>query len=120
MQRKYNKSLIPIARVLRKNMTKEERRLWYDFLKTYPIRFMRQKVLGKYIVDFYCAQANLVIEIDGSGHYTDEGESYDRERTAFLSEYGLCVFRITNLDIANNFKGVCEYIDILVKQSLSH
>ena len=120
MQRKYNRRLIPAARILRKNMTKEERRLWYDFLKTYPIRFIRQKVLGKYIVDFYCAQANLVVEVDGSGHYTDEGERYDRERTQFLSEYGLRVIRVTNLEMANNFQGVCEYIDLLVKQSLRH
>ena len=100
-------------------MTKEERHLWYDFLRSYPVRFSRQKVLGNYIVDFYSAQAKLVIELDGSGHYTEEGKQYDEERTKFLSEYGLKVVRISNTEIHKNFKSVCEYIDILVKQSLS-
>ena len=100
-------------------MTKEEKHLWYDFLRTYPVRFLRQKVLGKYIVDFYCAKAKLVIELDGSGHYTKEGEQYDQERTAFLEEYGLTVIRLPNTEVNKNFQGVCEYIDILVEQSLS-
>ncbi len=119
MQRKYNRNLIQAAKALRKNMTKEEKRLWYDFLKTHSTRFLRQKILGKYIVDFYCPQAKLVVEIDGSGHYTDEGERHDQERTRFLAGYGLRVVRITNLEIAQNFRGVCEYIDKLVQQSLS-
>lgn len=98
-------------------MTKEERHLWYDFLRKYSLaRFTRQKVLGKYIVDFYCAETRLVIEIDGSGHYTDTGEIYDKERTAFLEEYGLTVIRITNAEIRENFDGVCEYIDGIVKR----
>ncbi len=119
MQRKYNKEIIPTAKMLRKNMTKEEKHLWYDFLRTYPIHFSRQKVLGKYIADFYCAKAKLVIEIDGSGHYTEEGMKYDEERTAFLEEYGLTVVRIPNAEIHKNFLNVCEYIDHLVEQSLS-
>ena len=119
MQRKHNNNIVSTARMLRKNMTKEEKHLWYDFLRTYPIRFSRQKVLGKYIADFYCAKANLVIELDGSGHYTDRGEKYDKERTDFLEEYGLTVIRILNTEIHKNFKGVCKYIDDLVKQSLS-
>ena len=119
MQRKYNKVIVPTAKMLRKNMTKEERHLWYDFLRTYPVRFSRQKVLGKYIVDFYSAEAGLVIELDGSGHYTEEGKCYDRERSAFLEEYGLTIVRIPNTEIHNNFRGVCEYIDRCVKQSLS-
>lgn len=98
-------------------MTKEERHLWYDFLRKYSlVRFTRQKVLGKYIVDFYCAETKLVIEIDGSGHYTDTGITYDKERTAFLEEYGLTVIRITNAEIRENFDGVCEYIDEIVKR----
>ena len=100
-------------------MTKEERRLWYDFLRMYPVKFIRQKVLGTYIVDFYSASAKLVIELDGSGHYSDEGELYDKQRTEFLSGYGLTVVRISNLEIAKNFQGVCEYIDGMVQQSLS-
>ena len=100
-------------------MTKEEKHLWYDFLRTYPVRFLRQKVLGKYIADFYCAEAKLVIELDGSGHYSDKGKKYDEERTAFLAEYGLTIIRIPNIEIHKNFRGVCEYIDRSVKQSLS-
>ena len=119
MQRKHNKDIVPTARMLRKNMTTQENHLWYDFLCLYPIRFSRQKVLGKYIADFYCAAAKLVIELDGSGHYTDAGKQYDEERTAFLEEYGLTVIRIPNIEIHKNFRGVCKYIDHLVKQSLS-
>ncbi len=119
MQRKHNKEIVPTAKMLRKNMTKEEKHLWYDFLRKYPIRFSRQKVLGKYIADFYSAQAKLVIELDGSGHYTEEGKRYDEERTAVLEEYGLKVIRISNTQIHKNFQGVCTYIDRIVKQSLS-
>ena len=100
-------------------MTKEERRLWYDYLRTYPARFLRQKVLGKYIVDFYCAAAKLVIELDGSQHYEDVNAAQDVERTAFLEGYGLQVIRIPNNEVNANFSGVCEYIDSAVKQSLS-
>ena len=119
MQRKHNKAIVPVAKMLRNNMTKEEKNFWYDFLKSYPVRFSRQKVLGKYIVDFYSAEAKLIIELDGSGHYTEEGMNYDSERTAFLEQYGLKVIRIPNIEINQNFEGVCEYIDITVKQSLS-
>ena len=120
MQRKHNEMLVPFARALRKNMTKEEKHLWYDFLRGYPVRFVRQKVLGKYIADFYCAKAKLVVELDGSGHYTEEGELYDKERTEFLKQYGIKVIRIPNNELNANFNGVCEHIDIMVKQSLSH
>jgi len=99
LQSKHNKDLVPMAKMLRKNMTKEEKHLWYDYLRTYPIRFLRQKVLGKYIADFYCAKAKLVIELDGSGHYTNDGKLHDEERTAFLKEYGLTVIRIPNTEI---------------------
>ena len=83
MQPKHNKQLVPFAKQLRKEMTKEERHLWYDFLRTYPVRFSRQKVLGKYIADFYSAEAKLVIELDGSQHYEDVNTEKDAERTAF-------------------------------------
>ena len=119
MERKHNKKIVPTAKMLRKNMTKEEKHLWYDFLRTYPNRFIRQKIIGNYIVDFYCASAKLVIELDGSGHYTKEGIEYDKQRTAFLEEYGLRVLRIPNTEIHKNFRNVCEYIDGVVKQSLS-
>ena len=118
MDYKHNKSLIPYARNLRKNLTKEERHLWYDFLRSYPTKFLRQKVLGKYIVDFYCAEAKLVIELDGSQHYEDQGIEYDKKRMAYLEEYGIRVLRIANNEVNQNFSGVCEYIDIIVKQSL--
>ena len=119
MQRKYNKNLIPYAKALRKNMTKEEKHLWFDFLRNHPIKFSRQKVLGRYIADFYSAQAKLVIELDGSGHFTEESELYDQERTIFLEGYDLTVIRITNLELQRNFNGVCEYINQFIKQSLS-
>ena len=115
---KHNKELISNARELRKSMTPEEKHLWYDFLRAYPVRFRRQKVLGKYIADFYCAEAKLVIELDGSGHYTPESKQYDTERTKFLEGYGLLVIRVINREINQNFYGVCEYIDAVVKASL--
>ena len=119
MQSKHNKQLVPLAKQLRKEMTKEERHLWYDFLRTYPVRFSRQKVLGKYIADFYSAEAKLVIELDVSQHYEDVNTEKDAERTAFLEGYGLTVIRIPNNEVMRNFGGVCEYIDTVVKQSLS-
>ena len=105
--------------MLRKNMTPEERRLWYDFLREYPVRFNRQKIIGKYIVDFYSAKARLILELDGSQHYEEKGIKNDSERTEFLEQYGFTIIRIPNNEIKQNFKGVCEYIDSCVKQSLS-
>ncbi len=119
MRYKHNKQLVPFAKHLRKEMTKEERHLWYDFLRSYPVHFSRQKVLGKYIADFYSAEAKLVIELDGSLHYEDESTDKDAERTAFLEGYGLRVLRIPNNEVSRNFYGVCEYIDAACKQSLS-
>ena len=84
MQPKHNKQLVPLAKQLRKEMTKEERHLWYDFLRGYPIRFSRQKVLGKYIADFYSAK--LVIELDGSQHYENDNMQKDTERTDFFEK----------------------------------
>ena len=119
MQRKHNPQLVPFARHLRKNMTREERHLWYDFLKNHPSRFCRQKILGKYIADFYCAEAKLVIELDGSQHYEEKAQLNDEKRTLFLENYGLKVLRISNNEINQNFNGVCEYIHAAVIQSLS-
>ena len=118
MDRKHNKEIVPLARSLRKDMTKEERRLWYDFLRTYPVKFSRQKVLGKYIADFYCAQAKIIIELDGSQHYDEDGEKKDKERTEYLMRYGISVIRIPNNQVNCNFRGVCEYIDNTVKEIL--
>ncbi|MBR3973930.1 MAG: endonuclease domain-containing protein [Oscillospiraceae bacterium] len=119
MQSKHNKQLVPLAKQLRKEMTKEERHLWYDFLRSYPVRFSRQKVLGKYIADFYSAEVKLIIELDGSQHYEDRNIEKDAERTAFLEQYGLTVIRIPNNEVNSNFRGVCAYIDAAVRQSLS-
>ena len=119
MPQMHNKKLVSLAKQLRKEMTKEERHLWYDFLREYPVRFYRQKIIGDYIVDFYCAKAKLVIELDGSQHYETENIAKDSERTAFLENYGLKVMRFTNIEVNRNFQGVCEYIDMAVKQCLS-
>ena len=119
MQSKHNKQSVPFAKQLRKEMTKEERHLWYDFLRTYPVRFSRQKVLGKYIADFYSAEAKLVIELDGSQHYEELNLEKDTDRTTFLEGYGLTVIRIPNNEVMRNFRGVCEYIYVAVRQSLS-
>ena len=112
----YNKENIPLAKTLRKNMTSWERKLWYDFLRYYPVRFQRQKAIGNYIADFYCAKARLVIELDGGGHYTAELAKKDEMRTKDLESMNLTVVRICNLDIDRNFSGVCEYIDLTVKR----
>ena len=117
MQSKHNKQLVPLARALRKNMTKEERRLWYDFLRDYPVRFSRQKVLGRYIADFYSAEAKLIIELDGSQHYEDENIRKDARRTEFLVAYGLRIIRVANNEITENFDGVCDYIDAVVREA---
>ena len=103
------------ARNLRKNMTPWERKLWYCFLKDYPVRFQRQKCIDSYIVDFYCFQAKLVIELDGGGHYNPESKKKDELRTIILENYGLKVLRFCNLDIDRNFYGVCTVIDKEVK-----
>ena len=119
MQSKHNKELVANARDLRKNMTPEERHLWYDFLRQHPARFTRQKILGRYIVDFYSAKAKLVIELDGSQHYEGQQPERDQVRTKFLEQYGLWVVRIPNNEIKANFQGVCTYLETVMGQSLS-
>jgi len=94
------------ARTLRKNMTPEERHLWYDFLRDYPIRFLRQKVVDNYIVDFYCREANLVIEIDGRQHLREAIALYDAKRTEVLKQHGLTVLRFSNIDINYNLENI--------------
>ena len=115
LDKKHNKILVPFAKQLRKDMTKEEKRLWYDFLRDYPHKFLRQKVLGNYIADFYCAEAKLVIELDGSQHYEQQNITKDLIRTEFLEQYGLLVLRIPNNYIQRKtLSFLCEYIDDLV------
>ena len=115
MDRKHNSALTANAKVLRKNMTKEERHLWYDFLRGYPICFLRQKIIDQYIVDFYCHEARLIVELDGSQHYDPKARQRDSERTQVLESRGLTVIRIPNNEVNQNFRGVCEYIDHLVQ-----
>ena len=118
MKYNHNKSLVNIGRLLRKNMTKEERHLWYDFLRGHTPKFVRQKIIGNYIVDFYCATANLVIELDGSQHYEETAQAKDKERTAYLESQGLHVLRIPNNAVNTNFRGVCTLIDSEIQKSL--
>ena len=110
MNRNHNPALRSKAQRLRRNMTKEERRLWFGFLKELPITFNRQKVMGKYIVDFYCASARLVVELDGSQHYEEAGEAADSERDAWLSDQRIRVLRFSNADVNLSFAAVCEEI----------
>lgn len=110
MNKTANGKLTRNSQKLRKDMTKEEKHLWYDFLKELPVTFQRQKVIGEYIVDFYCAQAMLVIEIDGSQHYENEEVERDKRRDEFMKSLGLTVLRYSNIDINKNFKNVCEDI----------
>ena len=106
----HNSNLTPFSQELRKNMTKEERRLWHCFLKTLPVRFNRQKTIGNYIADFYCASAKLIIELDGSQHYSEFGKEYDAERDAYMQGAGIRVLRYSNLEINRYFDEVCEDI----------
>ena len=108
MNQTQNARLTPNAKILRKTMSKEERRLWYDCLKLLPVTIHRQKVIGRYIVDFYCASAKVVIELDGSQHYDATGMAADQARDAYLNSLGLTVLRYTNLDVNRKFKDVCE------------
>ena len=106
------------ARRLRREMTPHERKLWYLFLRKYPAKIYKQRIIGRFIVDFYCASANLVIEVDGSQHYEPQGKAYDMERSAFLSALGLEVLRFSNRDIDRDFRSVCEQIDITIQNRL--
>ena len=117
MSLEYNKNNITLAKNLRKNATCEENKLWYDFLSKYEIRFQRQKAIDNFIADFYCHKAKLVIEIDGSQHYTADGKQKDEFRTEILEGYDLKVIRFTNNQINTNFYGVCAYIDMIVKKN---
>ena len=115
--KKYNRELVYNAGKLRKEATKEERHLWYDFLRGYPKRFVRQKIIGKYILDFYCSEKKLAIEIDGSQHYDEKGRISDMDRTRDVNEYGISVLRFTNGEINHQFEAVCIYIDEFIKST---
>ena len=110
MSKLSNSSLTVNARNLRKNMTKEERHLWYGFLKDLSVRVHRQKVIGRFIVDFYIAEAKLVIELDGSQHYEELAKGKDAERDAYLRDLGITVVRYSNADVNQCFREVCQDI----------
>lgn len=113
-----DKNLNSAAKELRKNMTPEEKHLWYDFLKNYPVQFNRQKIIGNYITDFYCKKANLVIEIDGAQHFEHDNSEYDKARTDYLNSVGIEVIRFLNKDINYNFNNTCKYIDNIIKKRI--
>jgi len=113
-----NFKLRDVSRDLRKSMTKQEKHLWYDCLAGYPVRWYKQRIIDNFIVDFYCSQAKLVVELDGSQHYTEQGEAYDKERSEIINAYGIEVIRFSNYDIDTNFEGVCAEIDRIVKERM--
>ena len=115
----YDSRMKPEAQRLRREMTAQEKHLWYDFLRTYPVQFRRQKQFGSFIVDFYCAAAKLVVEVDGAPHFTEQGLAYDRERTWYLESLGLKVIRFSNSSIEQQFETVCGYIHEIVQGRLS-
>lgn len=110
MRKTNEASHIADARKLRKEMTKEERRLWYEFLKQLPVTFHRQKIIGNYILDFYCAEHKIAIELDGYDHFLANGMLYDRQRSKDLGQVGITVLRYSNTDVMNNFEAVCSDI----------
>ena len=114
----HNKKLTPLAQRLRRDMTKEEKQLWYHFLKVYPVQFKRQVTCGQYILDFYCPNAKLAVELDGKHHHIDECAEKDITRTEYLNSVGIYVMRFPNKDIWKNFDRVCMQIDYMVKQRI--
>ena len=113
-----NKKLLHIARILRRNMTRQEKHLWYDFLRHHPMKIYKQRIINNFVADFYCHQARLIIEIDGSQHYTEKGRALDEARTEVLEEYGLYVLRFSNIDIDDNFEGVCHMINKAIEERI--
>lgn len=110
-----NKSLKPYSSQLRKSSTPEEKHLWYDFLQKHSVRFSRQRIIGSYILDFFCHSAMLAVELDGAQHYEPEGLKHDSDREAYLKDLGIKVLRFFNYDIDRNFEGVCREIDSALK-----
>ena len=112
----YKKTLVENAKKLRKEMTPHERKLWYLFLRSYPVKVYKQRIIDSYIVDFYCASAKLVIELDGSQHYDEQSILYDKRRTECLEGYGLRVLRFTNSEIDRSFREVCDMIHAVIEE----
>ena len=113
----YNPKLVPIAKQLRLNPTVTEKKMWQGFLRKLPLRILRQRPIDNFIVDFYCSGLRLVIEIDGESHFTEQGKIYDEERTNILEGYGLQVVRFTNVEVLQNFDGVCYQLEGLILPS---
>ena len=120
MSLKKNYELLNIARILRRNMTRQEKHLWYDFLRYYPIKIYKQRIIDNFVADFYCHSARLVIELDGSQHYTNQGKADDEERSKIIEEYGIYVLRFSNKDIDDNFEGVCYTIDKVINERIEN
>ncbi len=114
----YNPQLVERAKELRKKMTPAEKKLWNNYLKTFKFRVLRQRPINNFIVDFYCAELKLVIEVDGDSHFTVQGKDYDKERTQILEGYGLKVMRFSNYDVLNDFEGVCQQIEDLLRPTV--
>ena len=116
---KKNNDLLRIAKNLRHNMTRQERHLWYDFLRGYPVKIYKQRIIENYVVDFYCSQVRVAIEIDGSQHYCEEGARKDNTRTKVLEKYDILVLRFSNRDVDDRFEGVCGYSDETITNKLN-
>ena len=112
-----NNSMLDRAKALRRDMTPQERKLWFLFLRKYPIKFYKQRIIGSYIVDFYCASSKHIVELDGARHYTDQGKAYDEERSAFLRSCGLRILRFSNSQIDHGFASVCSAIKTAIENS---
>ncbi len=119
MRMKKNNVLLERARELRREMTPQERKLWYMFLRTYPTKFYKQRIVDRFIADFYCHAAKLVIELDGSHHFESENREHDKARTEVLEKYGLEVIRFTNHDVDSRFTDVCRRIEEAVRKRLT-
>ena len=117
---KKNNKLLNVARILRRNMTRQEKHLWYDFLRYYPVKIYKQRIIDNFIADFYCHSARLIIELDGSHHYTNQGKAHDAARTEILKRYGIDVLRFSNRAIDDNFEGVCSTIDKVIHERIEN
>ena len=117
---KKNNKLLNVARILRRNMTRQEKHLWYDFLRYYPVKMYKQRIIDNFIADFYCHSARLVIELDGSQHDTPQGKEHDEARTEILEKYGIRVLRFSNKDVDDNFEGVCRMIDKVINERIEN
>ena len=115
----YDARLNDRAVDLRREMTPQEKKLWYAYLRKYPVKIYKQRVIEHFIVDFYCPLARLVIELDGSQHYTEQGKEYDEQRTAILEQYGVQVLRFTNLDVDQHLDAVCAQIDTTIQHRIA-